>query len=215
MERKVISIVIATTSNDKIEGIKEAFLQYFPEDEFEIKLYTGKTESGVPDQPFGDETYQGAYNRINNIKEKHEAVLQEQGVHVDYYVSCEAGIDNTNRAIVRGKITPIYSSEQIVCIYNPESDAYSFGKSSSWTIPAEDIEEIKNTDLDKYLRKRGCTGLHDVGDGKYVTRKDAVREGTMSAIASSRFIERCERANSVTEKQTDDGFITAYTIEDK
>lgn len=188
--KKNITIVIATTSSDKIEGIKEAFLQYFPKEEFEIKIYSGKAESGVPEQPFGDDTYQGAYNRINNIREKYETVLKEQGVCADYYVSCEAGIDNTNKTIIKGIVTPIYTSEQIVCIYNPKSDSYYFGKSSSWTIPEDDIEEIKSTDLDKYLRKRGCTGLHDVGKGSYISRKEAVKEGAMSAIASQLFREK-------------------------
>ena len=188
--KKNMTIVIATTSIDKIEGIKEAFLQYFPESEFEVKIYSGKAESGVPEQPFGDDTYQGAYNRITNIRKKYETVLKEQGISADYYVSCEAGIDNTNKTIIKGIVTPIYTSEQIVCIYNSESDSYHFGKSSSWTIPEEDIEEIKNTDLDQYLRKRSCTGLHDVENGKYISRREAVKQGTTSAIASLFFREK-------------------------
>lgn len=190
MEKQKITIVIGTTSKDKIDGILEALIHYFPEEEFEIKFYSGQAESSVSNQPFGDETYQGAYNRISSIREKYEASLAEQGIHVDFYISCEAGIDDTNKVIMDGKITHIYVSEQIVCIYNPEKDSYSFGKSSSWTIPEKDIEEIKSTDLDRYLRKRKCTGLHDVGDGKYITRKDAVKEAMISAIASICFIER-------------------------
>ena len=206
MEKQKITLAIATTSKDKIEGIRRAFRQYFPEEEFEIKIYSSKTESGVPDQPFGNDTYQGAYNRVNNIKEKYKKVLEDQGIDIDYYISCEAGIDDTNKAIVNGKVTTLYSSEQVVCIYSKEQDSYSFGKSSSWTIPAKDIEEIKNTDLDQYLRKMGCTGLQDVGDGKYETRADAVMEGTKSAIASSLFIERCDKAkqnheNDLNERQ--------------
>lgn len=201
MEKQKIIIVIATTSEDKIEGIKEAFLEYFPKEQFEIKIYSSKTESGVPEQPFGNDTYQGAYNRINNVKEKYETQLKKQEIVVDYYVSCEAGIDNTNKVFKNGQFVPIYVSEQVVCVYNPETDLYSFGKSSSWTIPQEDIKEIENTDLDQYLRKRKCTGLHDVGDGKYITRKDAVREGTVSAIASSRFQERCDRTRQESKTQ--------------
>ena len=197
MKKQKITIVIATTSKDKIDGILEAFMNFFPEEEFEIKFYSGKAESSVSDQPFGDETYQGAYNRINSIREKYESSLSGQGINVDFYISCEAGIDDTNKVFMGEKITPIYVSEQIVCIYNPENDSYSFGKSSSWTIPEKDIEEIKRTDLDRYLRKRECTGLHDVGDGKYITRKEAVKEAMMSAIASIRFMERSNRENQM------------------
>ena len=190
MEKKRLNIVIATTSEDKIAGIKDAFTQFYPEEAFELKIYSNKTESGVPDQPFGNDTYQGTINRINNIREKYEQQLKEQGINVDYYVSCEAGIDDTNKTVINGKVSTLYASEQVVCIYNPNNDSYTFGKSSSWTLPSQDIEEITNTDLDKYLRKRGCTGLHDVGDGRYISRRDAVMEGTRSAIASSLFIER-------------------------
>lgn len=74
MEKEKITLVIATTSEDKIEGIRRGFLEYFPKEEFEIKIYSGKIESGVPDQPFGNDTYQGAYNRIDNIKKQYEKV---------------------------------------------------------------------------------------------------------------------------------------------
>ena len=204
MEKRKIIIVIATTSDDKIEGIKEAFLKYFSAEQYEIKIYSSKAESGVPEQPFGNDTYQGAYNRINNVKEKYEEKLKKKEIIVDYYVSCEAGIDNTNKVLKDGQYVPIYVSEQIVCIYNPKTDIYSFGKSSSWNIPQEDIKEIEDTNLDQYLRKRKCTGLHDIGDGKYITRKDAVREGTESAIASILFQERCNKSkNELTTKDSE------------
>ena len=190
MKKKVITLVIATTSEDKIQGIKEGFLQYFPEESYSIKIYSSKAESNVSNQPFGNDTYQGAYNRITNIREKYEEAFNKHEIDINYYVSCEAGIDDTNKVFINGNIIPIYSSEQIVCIYNPENDSHCFGKSSSWIIPEEDIEEIKNTDLDQYLRKRGYTGLHDVGNGNYITRKDAVIEGTRSAIATMLFLEK-------------------------
>lgn len=78
MEKEKINLIIATTSKDKIDGIREAFLQYFPEEQFEIKIYSGKAESGVPEQPFGNDTYQGAYNRINNIRKKYEKKLENK-----------------------------------------------------------------------------------------------------------------------------------------
>lgn len=200
MKKREIVLLIATTSTDKIEGIRNGFLQYFPEEEFEIKIYSTKTESGVPDQPFGNETYQGAYNRINDIRKKHGEKLKKQGIVIDYYVSCEAGIDDTNKVIIDGIITNLFASEQVVCIYNEEQGSYSFGRSSSWTIPEKDIGEIKKTNLDEYLKARGCTGLQDVGDGKYVPRSIAVMEGTKSALASSCFIERCKKQEQENER---------------
>ena len=201
---ETITLVIGTTSEDKIQGIKEGFLQYFPKESYDIKIYSSNAESDVSNQPFGNETYQGAYNRITNIRKKYEEDINRQKISVNYYVSCEAGIDDTNKISLNGNIIPIYSSEQIVCIYNPENDSYYFGKSSSWTIPNEDIEEIKNTGLDQYLRNMGCTGLHDVGNGNYITRKDAVMEGTRSAIATMLFLEKHKEKHINSELKNDE-----------
>ena len=207
MEKEKLVLLIATTSEDKIRGIKEAFLHYYPEKKFEIEIYSGKTESKVPEQPFGNDTYQGAYNRINNIREKYKEKLNKHGIDIDYYIACEAGIDDTNRVIIDEKVVDLYASEQVVCIYDEKKDRYSFGKSSSWIIPEKDIEEIKRTNLDQYLRKRGCTGLQDVGDGKYVSRAIAVMESTKSAIASNRFIERCQMVDKHIEEYGDTDII--------
>ena len=185
MNRKQITIVTTTKSEDKIMGIREAFLKYYPQEEFEIKIYSTKAESDVPAQP-----YQGAYNRISNTIKDYGESLIKQGVIVDYYVSCEAGIDDTNKVIINGKERSLFLSEQVTCIHSTKDNTYFFGKSSSWTIPEKDIEEIKDTNLDQYLRKRGCTGLHDVGNGRYITRRDAIREGTCAALASMCFKER-------------------------
>lgn len=167
----VLRIGIATTSEAKIEGIKAAFKHFFPESKIEV--YPKKTKSGVDDQPFGKETSKGALNRLNNLTN----ILKEENISVDYYVSCEAGIDNES-------IPGEYFSEQVVCIYSKECKKSFFGKSSSWSIPSQDIQEIIDTDLDQYLRKRGCTGLQDVGNGKYITRSTAVKEGVEAALAS-------------------------------
>lgn len=200
MEREKITLIIATTSKDKIEGITKAFLQQFPKEKYEIKFYSSKVKSEVPDQPFGNDTYQGAYNRVNNIKEIYKDILKEKGINANYYVSCEAGIDDTNKVIIDGQIKTLYASEQVVCIYNCEQDMYSFGKSSSWTIPEEDIKEIKETDLDQYLKKRDCNSLDEIGNEKYITRKEAVMEATKSAIASSQFLEKCNKLKQQHEK---------------
>lgn len=168
---KIINVGIATNSEAKIEGIKSAFKKAFPDKQ--ISVFSKKTKSGVADQPFGKETSKGAFNRVQNLME----ILNEENINVDYYVSCEAGIDNES-------IPGEYFSEQVVYVCNKATRKGFFGKSSSWSIPKEDIQEIKETDLDMYLRKRGCTGLQDVGNGNYITRTDAVEEGVRAALAS-------------------------------
>lgn len=169
--KDVLHVGIATTSEAKINGIKAAFEHFFPE--IKIEVHAKKTKSGVDEQPFGKETSKGALNRLSNLRD----ILNNENISVDYYVSCEAGIDNES-------IPGEYFSEQVICIYSKEVRKSFFGKSSSWSISSEDIQEIINTDLDQYLRKRGCTGLQDVGNGKYITRSTAVEEGVKAALAS-------------------------------
>lgn len=188
---KKITIAIATESQDKIEGIIEGFSEIFPD--YEIVVYKSKTESGVPDQPFGKDTYIGAKNRIDKIKAKFDEELRKKGIDINYYISCEAGIDDT--------IEEKYFSEQVVCLYNSESSKYFWGRSSSWDIPSEDIEYIRKNGLDRYLRDQGCTGLMDIMDGKYISRKDAVLEGVLAALASERIQEkRKEKSKQILSK---------------
>lgn len=169
--KDVLHIGIATTSESKINGIKAAFEHFFPETKIEV--HAKKTESGVDNQPFGKETSKGALNRLNNLID----MLNKENIPANYYVSCEAGIDNES-------IPGNYLSEQVICIYSKKVRQFFWGKSSSWSIPSVDIPEITSTDLDQYLKKRGCTGLQDVGNGKYITRSTAVEEGVKAALAS-------------------------------
>ena len=199
MNKKNIIVVVASKSEDKINGIKEAFSQYYPSDKYDVKIYSSYAESNVDSQPFGNETYQGAINRINNVKNKYEKIFEEKDIKVDYYVSCEAGIDNTNIVEINNQQSTIFNSEQVVCIYDTKTDNYFFGKSSTWMIPTDDIKEIQEINLDSYLRKRGCTGLHDIGNGMYISRKEAVKEGTQSAISSLLFFERNKKINKERE----------------
>lgn len=168
---KLIRIGIATTSESKIEGIKRAFEKAFPDSK--IKVFPRKTKSEVANQPFGRETSKGAINRVKNLI----GLLNEDDIIVDYYVGCEAGIDDES-------IPGEFFSEQVVYIFNKAIRKGFFGKSSAWSIPKEDIQEIQQIDLDKYLRKRGYTGLQDIGNGAYITRIDAVEEGVRAALAS-------------------------------
>lgn len=62
-----LSVAIATSSSDKIEGIRSAISRFFFLKESEIEVFSKAVDSGVSEQPFGDETYEGALNRVNNI----------------------------------------------------------------------------------------------------------------------------------------------------
>ncbi len=163
-----MNVAIATSSPDKISGVKKAVSEFFNIDESEIKFYSSQVESGVPEQPFGDETYQGAINRLNGIKE----IFPKS----DFYISCEAGIE---------KAFGQYFNVQVVCIYEADTQMFLWGKSAGWSIRAEDIEKIRKSNLDNYLREKGVTRIEDFLGSSH-SRSSAVAQATSLALASGK-----------------------------
>lgn len=162
-----MKVAIATKSPDKISGIKETILRFFNLEENEVEFFSSLVESGVSEQPFDSETYQGALNRATFIQNKIPGM--------DYYISCEAGIEN-----VFGE----YYNIQIVCILTSNIKPL-WGKSSGWTIPSEDIDIIRNNNLDIYLKSRGITSLEELLGPSY-SRSAAVADATWMALASGK-----------------------------
>lgn len=161
----MLKVAIATKSPDKITGIKETILRFFNLEEHKVEFFLKSVNSGVSEQPFDSETYQGALNRATCI--------QEELPGMDYYISCEAGIEN-----VFGQ----YYNVQVVCILESNGTPL-WGKSSGWTIPPEDIESIRKNTLDKYLRGKGINSLEDLLGPSY-SRSAAVADATWMALAS-------------------------------
>ena len=159
-----MKVAIATSSPQKIAGVIDSIFRFFKLKESELEIYSKAIESGVSEQPFGDETYQGALNRLKGLKNVFPGM--------DIYVSCEAGIENAFGQ---------YFNVQIVCLdYNSQ---IFWGKSSGWTIPSEDIETIKKINLDKYLRGKGITCIEELL-GPSNSRSRAIAQATELALAS-------------------------------
>ena len=156
-------VAVATNSIDKINGIKQVFSLFY---RTEVEVYHQAVETGVPEQPFDEETYRGAINRVNTLMAYPE--------EADFYVSCEAGIEG-----FFGK----YFNVQVVCIFERKSQSYAFGKSAGWQVPTKDIEAIRKENLDTYLRKMGYNSLEEVlGPGN--SRESAVAQATEMALRS-------------------------------
>ena len=161
-----MKIAIATKSPDKITGIKQSFTRFF--EETEIEFYSNSVESGVSNQPFDSETYQGALTRLNCI--------QSELPGMDFYISCEAGIENTFGQ---------YFNVQVVCIFETKTQRIFWGKSAGWSLPINDIEIIRNNTLDTYLRGKGLTCIEELL-GPSCSRSAAVAEATWLALASGK-----------------------------
>ena len=165
-----MNVAIATNTTQKIAGIKEAMCRFF---DTEIKFVSMSAESGVSNQPFEEEIYIGAFNRIQYIKLKIP--------NMDFYVSCEAGIE---------KAFGQYFNVQVVCIYESKTKKFLWGKSSGWMIPSEDIKTIKEKTLDKYLIGKGISTIEELL-GTNNSRKAAVAQATELALASKK-LQRLE-----------------------
>jgi inosine/xanthosine triphosphatase len=75
-------VIVASENPVKLNVAKNTFASVFPEEEFDFVAV--KSESGVPDQPMNEETEQGAYNRLQFIKQLYP--------DADYWVSQEGGL---------------------------------------------------------------------------------------------------------------------------
>ena len=161
-----MKVAIATESHEKIKGIKKAFSRFFCVKETELEVYFRTTDSGVSLQPFNDETYVGARNRVDNIKESNG--------ECDFYVGCDAGIEC---------FAGICFNVQVICIFETVTQKYLFGKSFGWQIPTKDFEIIKEKNLDTYLRGKGIQSIEELLGSSY-SRNEAVAQATEVALAS-------------------------------
>ncbi|MCA9389412.1 MAG: inosine/xanthosine triphosphatase [Candidatus Magasanikbacteria bacterium] len=79
-----MKVIVASTNPVKIEVAKQAFEQVFPNERIEVM--GAKSHSGVPDQPFDDETLLGAENRLKDIQTTYP--------DADYWIAQEGGLHN-------------------------------------------------------------------------------------------------------------------------
>lgn len=128
-----MKVFIATTNAGKIEAAKRAFARFF--DNVEITGY--KTESGVPDQPVNLQIYQGAKNRVKNLKQ----FAKENELNADLYVSVESGItDSLGRWVITN-----------VAVIEDDCNFESYGTSPSFPVPEKYVEDIIKYDLSQVM----------------------------------------------------------------
>jgi len=75
-------VIVASTNPVKIKVAQRAFAAVFPDEEFDVIGL--KSDSGVPDQPMGEETRQGARNRLSFIRQAYP--------EADFWMSQEGGL---------------------------------------------------------------------------------------------------------------------------
>lgn len=91
----MIRVVVASENPVKINVAKRAFALVYPD--MEAEFIAVKSDSGVPDQPFDEETEQGALNRLRFIQDAYP--------EADFWISQEGGVFREgdklyNRAVI-------------------------------------------------------------------------------------------------------------------
>ncbi len=128
-----MKILIATKNQGKIEGATRALQNYFED----IEIIGIPVKSDVSEQPVNDEIYNGAKNRVKNLKK----YAKENNIVADLYLSIESGINNS---LGRWMITNI-------AIIEDNNNFESYGTSPSFPVPDRLVQDIIETDLSQVM----------------------------------------------------------------
>lgn len=166
-----MKILVGTKNPGKIEGVNKAFSKYF--DNFEIEGIS--VDSNVNSQPFNDDIYIGAKNRVENLK----IFAKKNSIKADYFVSVEAGITN---------LLGEYININLVYIENKNGET-STSISEGFPIPEKYLKEIKEYSLgkvfdnifDKNKLSNGKGGISILTKNE-ISRIDLVRDATTLAL---------------------------------
>ena len=154
-----MKILMGTKNPGKIEGAKQAFEKYFEN----IEIEGISVESEVPDQPINEEIFQGAKNRVKNLKK----YAKQNNIKADYYIASEAGITDLLGEWIDINAVVIEDAEGF----------QSVGTSQGFQIPEKYVDEIKQTELGKVMDK--IFEKEKLGQGKggisYLTKGEVSR----------------------------------------
>ena len=166
-----MKILIGIKNTGKIEGVKIAFEKYFEN----VEIEGISVESEVSSQPVNGEIFQGAKNRVKNLKK----YAKENNLKADFFVASEAGITN-----LLGDWIDINS----VVIENSQG-FQTVGTSQGFQIPEKYVEEVKEIELGKVMDK--IFDKHQLGQGNggislltrgEVTRIQLTRDAFLMAL---------------------------------
>ncbi len=128
-----MKVLIATKNTAKIEGARRALSHYFSD----IEVEGIPVESNVEEQPVNNDIYNGAKNRVSNLKK----YAKENSINSDLYLAIESGINNL---FGRWMITNI-------AVIEDNNELESYGTSPSFPVPDKFVDDIISTDLNKVM----------------------------------------------------------------
>lgn len=130
-----MKILIGTKNPGKIEGARQAFEKYFTD----VEIEGISVESEVSNQPINEEIFQGAKNRVKNLKK----CAAKMNIDANFFIASEAGITNLLGDWIDINAVVIEDSKGF----------QSVGTSQGFPIPEKYIEEIKEIELGKVMDK--------------------------------------------------------------
>ena len=162
-----MNVLIATKNQGKIEGATRALKQYYDD----INIIGIPVDSNVPDQPVNSEIYQGAKNRVKNLKK----YAQENNIKADLYLSIESGINNLLGSWMITNIAVIEDNDKFE----------SYGTSPSFPVPEKLVQDIINTDLSQVMNKifDKDDERHNKGGGIQLLTHDKISRIDLTEIA--------------------------------
>lgn len=128
-----MKILMGTKNAGKIEGAKIAFEKYFEN----VEVEGVSVDSEVGDQPINETIFQGAKNRVKNLKK----YAKDNNIEADYFVASEAGITNYFGEWIDINAAVVENSEGFQTV----------GCSQGFQIPEKYVDEIVNTELGKVM----------------------------------------------------------------
>ena len=161
-----MKVLIATQNKGKIEGAKRAFEKYF--DDVEVVGISAK--SNVPEQPVNEETWQGAKNRVKNLK----VFAKENNIEADYFVSIESGMMNS------------LGSWMIVniAVVEDKNGLESVSSSPGFPVPERLVEKIKEIGFGQVMDNHfNESDLRSRGGGIQLLTHDAVSRIDLTELA--------------------------------
>ena len=167
-----MKILMGTKNPGKIKGAKEAFEKYFEN----VEIEGIPVESDVSDQPLNEEIFQGAKNRVKNLRE----YAKDHNLQADFYIASEGGIQN------------LLCDEWIefnAAVIEDNNGLGSVGTSQGFPIPNKYMKEIQETELGKVMDRifngnelnKGQGGISLLTHGE-LTRIDLTRNAFMVAL---------------------------------
>lgn len=167
-----MKILMGTKNPGKIQGAKEAFEKYFEN----VEILGIPVNSDVSNQPFNEEVFQGAKNRVENLKE----YAKSNNIQADFYIASEGGIQN------------LLCDEWIefnAAVIEDNKGLISVGMSQGFPVPDKYMKEIKETEFGKVVDKifqgnelnKGQGGISLLTHGE-VTRIDLTRNAFIMAL---------------------------------